>query len=92
MKKNHTRNNNLNIRRSILENLSKTVTKTGGSASLKHPVLVFADDVCGQIPIVVRRIGKLPTAPEQSDIFDIGEGYTTDHLDNQDLEAIAKAF
>lgn len=73
------------LRQNLLADIGDAVRRQGGCLRLSAPVTVFVDDIFGEIPITVRYIREhIPYAKE----FEIAEGYTTLHLDNNSLKEL----
>lgn len=72
----------------MLNILSGAIKDNDGSICLKKPVTVFADDVFGEIPVIVRIVKRYQINNENSMDFDIGQGYSTEHLDTRELTKI----
>ncbi len=75
----------------LLRMIADAVKTHDGCLCLSKPVCVFADDIFGEIPVTVRRIiccGDNDAAEN----FDIGNGYTTEHLDEQQLLLLVEAI
>lgn len=76
----------------LLSIIADAVRDSDGCLCLQKPVCVFADDIYGEIPVIVRRLTSGTKDPQARDAFDIGDGYTTDHLDNSQLQVIVNTL
>jgi len=76
----------------MLNILSGAIKDNDGSVCLKKPVTVFADDLFGEIPVIVRIVKRYQTDNENSMDFDIGHGYSTEHLDTRELTKIIESI
>lgn len=79
-------------RRRLLKQLGDAVNSGGGCLFTRKRAVVFADDVCGEMPVVVRRIRHQEGTLKEAMVFDIGDGYTTEHIDNNSLGAIIQCL
>lgn len=68
-------------RHELLNIIGDAVRDDNGCHVLHHPVRVFADDLFGEVPVIVRSVRIPDGAPVDTDDFDIGNGYTTSSLD-----------
>lgn len=75
-------------RHEMLNMLSGVIKDNDGSVCLKKPVTVYADDIFGEIPVIVRIVKRYQTDNENYMDFDIGQGYSTEHLDTRELTKI----
>lgn len=76
----------------LLNIIGDAVRDDNGCHCLKRPVLVFVDEIFGEIPLVVRCV-KFPAGSNiDVDEFDVGNGYTTLNIDSYWLREIAKAI
>ncbi len=76
----------------LLSIIADAVRDSDGCLCLRKPVCVFVDDIYGEIPVIVRRLTSGTNGSQVRDAFDIGDGYTTDHLDNSQLRIILQTL
>lgn len=79
-------------RHELLNIIGDAVRDDNGCHCLRRPVLVFVDEIFGEVPLVVRCVKLPPGANEDIDEFDVGGGYTTLNLDLGGLREIVKAM
>lgn len=78
-------------RHEMIRRLSDAVGMHDGVVCLGKEVVVFADDIFGEVPVVVRAIRIQQGATGDLEEFDIGDGYSTIHLDNKELYKLVEA-
>ena len=72
----------LHILFSMMEN---ALREQDGSICLKEPVVVFVDEIFGELPLVVRILKHPDGSPKNYGIIEIGEGYTIDDISRNDV-------
>ena len=72
----------------LLCEIVEAIRKAGGTVYFKTPLVMWADDIGGQVPLVVRRVSAITSGEDQMTGFEVGENYSDIHFDMQGLKEL----
>ena len=86
--KNKTNTSSRLTRHQLLCEIVEAIRKAGGTVYFKTPLVMWADDIGGQVPLVVRRVSAITSGEDQMTGFEVGENYSDIHFDMQGLKEL----